>query len=92
MELRLDTYFTLVTNIQNHLIALLIIKMEKSTVKMGSYGIGVSRLVGALIEAFYIDGRMKWPRSVSPFDVVIIPSINKNNKENLEKSKKFTMN
>ncbi len=62
---------------------------KKSTVKMGSYGIGVSRLVGALIEAFYIDGRMKWPRSVSPFDVVIIPSINKNNKENLEKSKKI---
>ena len=56
---------------------------------MGSYGIGVSRLVGALIEAFYIDGRMKWPRSVSPFDVVIIPSINKNNKENLEKSKRI---
>ena len=54
---------------------------------MGSYGIGVSRLVGALIEAFYIDGRMKWPKSVSPFDVVIIPSINKNNKENLKKSK-----
>ena len=62
---------------------------KKSTVKMGSYGIGVSRLVGALIEAFYIDGRMKWPRSVSPFDVVIIPSINKNNKENLEKSKRI---
>ena len=62
---------------------------KKSTVKMGSYGIGVSRLVGALIEAFYIDGRMKWPKSVSPFDVVIIPSINKNNKENLEKSKKI---
>ena len=62
---------------------------KKSTVKMGSYGIGVSRLVGALIEAFYIEGRMKWPRSVSPFDVVIIPSINKNNKENLEKSKKI---
>ena len=29
MELKLDTYFTLVTNIQNHLIALSIIKMEK---------------------------------------------------------------
>ena len=29
---------------------------------------------------------MKWPKPVSPFDVVIIPSINKNNKENLEKA------
>ena len=29
---------------------------------------------------------MKWPKSISPFDVVIIPSISKNNKENLEKA------
>ena len=32
---------------------------------------------------------MKWPKSISPFDVVIIPSINKNNKENLEKAEKI---
>ena len=32
---------------------------------------------------------MKWPKSVSPFDVVIIPSITKNNKENLEKAEKI---
>ena len=44
---------------------------------MGSYGIGVSRLVGAAIEANYINGVMKWPLAISPFDVVIIPSINK---------------
>ena len=49
---------------------------------MGSYGIGVSRLVGAIIEAKYTNEVMKWPKSVSPFDVVIIPSISKNNKEN----------
>ena len=29
---------------------------------------------------------MKWPKAVAPFDVVIIPSISKNNKENLSKS------
>ena len=56
---------------------------------MGSYGIGVSRLVGAIIEAKYEKEIMKWPKSVSPFDVVIIPSINKNNKENLIKSEKI---
>ena len=56
---------------------------------MGSYGIGVSRLVGATIEANYNDNVMKWPKSISPFDVVIIPSISKNNKENLEKSEKI---
>ena len=62
---------------------------KKTAVKMGSYGIGVSRLVGAIIEANYNDEVMKWPTEISPFDVVIIPSINKNNKENLEKAEKI---
>ena len=62
---------------------------KKTSVKMGSYGIGVSRLVGAAIEANYINDVMKWPKSISPFDVVIIPSISKNNKENLEKAEKI---
>ena len=56
---------------------------------MGSYGIGVSRLVAATIEANYHNNLMKWPLSVAPFDVVIIPSISKNNKENLEIAKKI---
>ena len=64
-------------------------KNKKVAVKMGSYGIGVSRLVGAIIEAKFNDNVMKWPKSVSPFDVVIIPSINKNNTESLEKSNKI---
>ena len=64
-------------------------KGKKNTVKMGSYGIGVSRLVGAIIEAKYDKEVMKWPKSVSPFDVVIIPSISKNNKENLQKAEKI---
>ncbi len=62
---------------------------KKTSVKMGSYGIGVSRLVGAIVEAKYNNEIMKWPKSVSPFDVVIIPSITKNNKENLEKAEKI---
>ena len=62
---------------------------KKISVKMGSYGIGVSRLVGAAIEANYNNGIMKWPKSISPFDVVIIPSISKNNKENLQKAQKI---
>jgi len=59
---------------------------KKNAVKMGSYGIGVSRLVGAIIEAKYDKEIMKWPKSISPYDVVIIPSFSKNNKENLLKS------
>jgi len=62
---------------------------KKISVKMGSYGIGVSRLVGAAIEANYVNDVMKWPKSISPFDVVIIPSISKNNKENLQKAEKI---
>jgi prolyl-tRNA synthetase len=62
---------------------------KKDSVKMGSYGIGVSRLVGAIIEAKYNDNVMKWPKSVSPFDVVIIPNINKNNDQNLIKAKEI---
>ena len=62
---------------------------KKISVKMGSYGIGVSRLVGAVIEANYNNDVMRWPKSISPFDVVIIPSINKNNKDNLQKAEKI---
>ncbi len=62
---------------------------KKNAVKMGSYGIGVSRLVGAIIEAKYDNEIMKWPKSVAPYEVVIIPSISKNNKENLSKSIKI---
>ena len=62
---------------------------KKISVKMGSYGIGVSRLVGATIEANYNNGIMKWPRPISPFDAVIIPNISKNNKDNLQKAEKI---
>ena len=62
---------------------------KKTSVKMGSYGIGVSRLVGAIIEANYNNDVMKWPKSISPFEVVILPSITKNNKDNLEKAEKI---
>lgn len=38
----------------------------------GSYGIGVSRLVGAIIEASHDDAGIIWPASVAPFDVALI--------------------
>jgi prolyl-tRNA synthetase len=40
--------------------------------EMGSYGIGVSRLVGALIEAHHDDAGIIWPDSVAPFPAVIL--------------------
>jgi len=39
---------------------------------MGSYGIGVSRLVGGIIEASHDDRGIIWPAAVSPFDVGIV--------------------
>ena len=61
---------------------------KKDFVKMGSYGIGVSRLVGAIIEAKYndTDEIMKWPLAVSPYDIAIIPLVTKNENSNLEKA------
>jgi prolyl-tRNA synthetase len=38
----------------------------------GSYGIGVSRLVGAIIEASHDDNGIIWPESVAPFDLGLI--------------------
>jgi prolyl-tRNA synthetase len=40
--------------------------------EMGSYGIGVSRLVGGLIEAFHDENGIVWPESVAPFGAGII--------------------
>jgi prolyl-tRNA synthetase len=41
-------------------------------VEMGSYGIGVSRLVGAIIEASHDDNGIIWPDSVAPFAAGIV--------------------
>ena len=66
---------------------------KKDFVKMGSYGIGVSRLVGAIIEAKYDEKKevMKWPASVAPYDIAIIPMINKNDNSALDKSNKINL-
>jgi len=41
-------------------------------VEMGSYGVGVSRLVGAIIEASHDDAGIVWPEPVAPFDIGLI--------------------
>jgi prolyl-tRNA synthetase len=42
------------------------------TLQMGSYGIGASRLVGAIIEASHDKGGIVWPVPVAPFEVAVI--------------------
>src|SRR3546814_11442087 len=40
--------------------------------QMGSYGIGVSRLMGAIIEANHDDNGIIWPESVAPYKAALI--------------------
>jgi prolyl-tRNA synthetase len=42
------------------------------TPMMGSYGVGVSRLVGAIIEASHDDAGIIWPEAVAPWKVGIV--------------------
>lgn len=46
----------------------------KSTVmQMGCYGMGVTRLVGAIIEQNHDENGIIWPAAIAPFQVIIIP-------------------
>ena len=55
---------------------------------MGSYGVGVSRLVGAIIEAKFDEKKeyMNWPINIAPYECAILPLTTKSDKANLEKS------
>tara|TARA_B110000438_G_C15803980_1_gene646434 strand:+ start:1407 stop:2717 length:1311 start_codon:yes stop_codon:yes gene_type:complete len=61
---------------------------KKIPVHMGSYGIGVSRLVGAIIEAFHDEKGVKWPFNVAPFKVSLI-NLMSGDKQCLEFSDNF---
>lgn len=43
-------------------------------VQMGCFGIGVSRILGAVAELLADDKGLNWPRAIAPFEVVIIPT------------------
>ena len=40
--------------------------------QMGCYGIGISRLMGAIVEVYNDDKGIIWPKAVSPFDVHLV--------------------
>lgn len=42
-------------------------------VEMGSYGIGVSRLLSAIVEQHCDENGIVWPRNIAPFDIHVIP-------------------
>lgn len=45
----------------------------KNEIVMGSYGIGVERLMAAVVETSHDDKGIIWPQSIAPYDVVIVP-------------------
>ncbi len=45
---------------------------KEKPVLMGCYGIGISRLMGVLVEMFHDDRGIIWPKSVSPFDAHLV--------------------
>jgi len=45
---------------------------QEVPVEMGSYGIGVSRLVGAIIEASHDEAGIVWPEPVAPFRIGLV--------------------
>ncbi len=47
-------------------------KGEENTVVMGSYGIGLGRLMGTVVEILSDDSGMAWPVSIAPFKVHLI--------------------
>ncbi|MCP4173203.1 MAG: proline--tRNA ligase [Fuerstiella sp.] len=46
---------------------------KKHPIIMGCYGIGVSRVVAAIVETCHDDGGIIWPKSVAPYTVELIP-------------------
>lgn len=55
-------------------------KGKENFMIMGCYGIGVNRILAALIETSHDEDGIIWPESISPYEIVIIP-VKNNNKE-----------
>ncbi len=55
--------------------------MKEITPQMGCYGIGISRIVAAIIEQSNDDKGILWPKNVAPFEIAILPIYNKDNKK-----------
>jgi prolyl-tRNA synthetase len=46
---------------------------KERTLQMGSYGIGITRIVGAAIEQNHDERGIIWPEPLTPFNVVLVP-------------------
>lgn len=43
------------------------------TLKMGSYGLGVSRIIAATVEVLSLENEIRWPNAIAPYTVIVIP-------------------
>jgi prolyl-tRNA synthetase len=43
-------------------------------VQMGCYGIGISRIIGAVAEHLVDEKGLNWPRAIAPYEVIVIPT------------------
>ncbi len=57
---------------------------QKKPVILGSYGIGITRIMGVLVEKFGDDKGLVWPKAVAPFDIGIV-SLHKEQGDNVFK-------
>jgi hypothetical protein len=44
----------------------------RTVCQMGCYGIGVSRIIAAIVEMLAKDGEIRWPKSIAPYSVYVI--------------------
>jgi len=58
---------------------------ERQSVTMGSYGIGITRLLGTLAELYNDEHGLMLPRQVTPFDIVVIDLTNSKTGEKITK-------
>ncbi|MBU0457984.1 prolyl-tRNA synthetase [Patescibacteria group bacterium] len=64
-------------------------KGKRHPIIMGCYGIGISRLMGIIAEAFADDSGLVWPASVAPAAAHIIPLAKDEKEESFKKAKKL---
>jgi prolyl-tRNA synthetase len=56
---------------------------------MGSYGIGISRLLGVIVEVFSDEKGIVWPESVAPFKYHLVSIANSEDDESYKKSEEL---
>jgi prolyl-tRNA synthetase len=50
------------------------------SVVLGSYGIGITRLMGVIVEKFHDDKGIIWPRAIAPYDIILLDLLKNDDK------------